>query len=66
MIYLKLRNSFVFLWNINDLKEKADNLLNMYYSDLDFTFLEECLYRQEFLKENKKMYKEQNMNLKSK
>lgn len=62
-VYLQLRNSFGFLWNMNevekfDLKEKANNLLNMYPSDLDLTFPEECLYLQTFLQENKTYYEE--------
>lgn len=62
-VYLQLRNSFGFLWNMNEvekfgLKEKANNLLNMYPSDLDLTFPEECLYLQTFLQENETYYEE--------
>lgn len=41
-----------------DLKEKANDLLKMYSSDLDLTFPEECRYLRAFLEENRKLYKE--------
>lgn len=65
-IYVTLRDSFNFLWNLNKiessiLKEKATKLMNEYSTDLDDSFPDECLYLQKFLKDDNTFYEEENV-----
>jgi len=67
MLYLQLTKYLGYLWNMNEmeksvLKEKGNNLLNLFPSNSNITFLGEFLYLQVFLHEYKILYgKEKNI-----